>query len=255
MIQQILVPVTGICQLRTEPSHRAELSSQLFLGEALELLDDSVEGWVKVRTKTDQYEGWCQAIQTAAVTEELPALLGFFDKLTGFANVNGQPMPVFKGSPVYAQSFRAGGFSISFTGLSYAAGSPTDISTWNGQVTHQAFEYLNTPYLWGGRSFSGIDCSGFAQMVFRQLGIQLRRDAWMQAAEGIPVASLQDARCGDLAFFDEAGQVTHVGILLNNREIIHSSGKVRIDDIDTGGIRSRDQQKRTHHLHSLRRYR
>jgi len=256
MIHRILVPVVGICQLRTEPNHRAELSSQLFLGEMLALLDDTVDGWVKVRSLTDQYEGWSQAIQTAPLVGEAPTLLGFFNQSTGFANVNGQPMPVFKGSPVYASPLQAGHFAISFTGLSYAPYQHriTDSSALHAALLLHAMDYLNTTYLWGGRTFSGIDCSGFAQMVYRQLGYYIQRDAWMQAETGEPI-HLDNAVCGDLAFFDEPdGRITHVGILLNNRELIHASGKVRIDDIDEAGIWSRDQQKRTHHLHSIKRY-
>jgi len=92
-------------------------------------------------------------------------------------------------------------------------------------------------------------------MVYRQLDIHLQRDAWLQAREGESIGFLQEARCGDLAFFDEPdSRISHVGILLNDREIIHASGKVRVDDIDHAGILSRDQGKRTHRLRLIRRY-
>ncbi len=254
MMHRILLPVVGVCQVRTAPDHRAELSSQFFLGELLELLDESIDGWVSVRSQTDDYEGWCQAIQVAPLEGKPPAVLGFFDQPAGAATVNGLPLPVFKGSPVYAAPVQAGRFHISCTALSYTAGTPPPDRR-QALLTRHAMEYLNTPYLWGGRTFSGIDCSGFAQMVYRQVGFGLRRDAWMQAEGGTTVSSLHDAQCGDLAFFDEPdGRITHVGILLNNREIIHASGKVRIDDIDNEGIFSRDQQKRTHHLQTVKRY-
>ena len=118
------------------------------------------------------------------------------------------------------------------------------------KLTHT---FLNTPYLWGGRSVFGIDCSGFTQLVFQCLKIPLLRDAYQQATQGQEVA-LEDARCGDLAFFDnEAGRITHTGILLNSNTIIHASGKVRIDTIDPQGIVRQDDGMRTHNLKIIKR--
>ncbi len=118
-----------------------------------------------------------------------------------------------------------------------------------------ALKYLNTAYLWGGKSNFGIDCSGFSQTVYKFLHHRLLRDAWQQATQGEVVALLQDATCGDLAFFDSAeGKITHVGILLNDHEIIHASGKVRIDGIDNFGIVNRDSSVRTHQLRMIKRY-
>lgn len=250
MSHPVWIPVVGICPLRTAPDHRAELSSQLLLGEPQHLLDDTVSGWVKVRGVIDGYEGWCQAIQLAPVSGDMPEPVGYFSKTVGYANVNGQPMPVFKGTPVYESTLQAGVFRLAFTALPIQAAVADKLTL----LVNTAFDYLNAPYLWGGRTFSGIDCSGFAQLSYRQLGIHLRRDAWMQASQGKPIEQLSAANAGDLAFFAEPdGRITHVGILLNDREIIHASGKVRVDDIDVDGIQSRDQKKQTHRLHSIRR--
>jgi cell wall-associated NlpC family hydrolase len=118
-----------------------------------------------------------------------------------------------------------------------------------------AFKYLNTSYLWGGKSVFGIDCSGYAQMTYKFLNKQIPRDAWQQAEKGEAVNFLQEAKCGDLAFFDnEDGRITHVGILLSDNEIIHSSGKVRIDKIDTQGILNLETRQRTHKLRIIKRY-
>lgn len=247
---KILIPTVAVCPLRLEPDHRSEMSSQLLLGEPLRQLDDSQPGWIKVEGLLDGYSGWCQAIQVAELVQPAPSPIGFFSGSTGFANVNGEPMLVFKGTPVYPAPIRAGSFSISFTGL-VCQQPPADNTA--SLIRSTAFQYLNTAYCWGGRTQSGIDCSGFAQMVFRQAGIFLKRDAWMQAAEGEEVR-LESARLADLAFFDEPdGRITHVGILLNSQEIIHASGKVRVDDIDAEGILSRDQGRLTHHLRVVKR--
>lgn len=247
----IYIPVVSVCPVRETPNHRTEMSSQLLLGEQVHVLDRSVEGWLQIRSIHDGYEGWCQAIQLAELNPPVTEPAGYFDRELGFANVNGQPMPVFMGTPVYESTLTAGVFSISFTGLSIQA-DPADKHL---QVQELALQYLNSPYLWGGRTFAGIDCSGFAQMVYRQLGIHLLRDAYLQAGEGESVGFLQEVEPGDLAFFDEPdGRITHVGILLNDHEIIHSSGKVRIDDIDHDGIISRDQKRRTHRLRIIKRY-
>ena len=118
-----------------------------------------------------------------------------------------------------------------------------------------AFKFLNTSYLWGGKSVFGIDCSGFSQSVFKFLNIQLLRDAQQQATQGELVAFLQEATCGDLAFFDnEAGHIIHIGILLSSHEIIHAAGKVRMDKIDNEGIVNTETGQRTQRLRFIKRF-
>ena len=114
-------------------------------------------------------------------------------------------------------------------------------------------EWLNAPYLWGGRSILGVDCSGFVQVNFKLMGIDLPRDAWQQAQTGEPVKKLKDAVKGDLAFFDDKDEIVHVGILLGTDSIIHASGKVRIDSMDKKGITNNETGKRTHSLRAIRR--
>jgi hypothetical protein len=249
----LYIPVVAICPVRELPDHRSEMTSQLLLGEQVQVLNDSNPYWLQVKSIHDGYEGWCQKIQLAGVFGKAPEISGYFNGDIGISNVNGQPMNVFTGTPVYGSDLQAGNFHLSFTGLSFFSNATTTPK--EALIRQVAFQYLNSSYLWGGRTPAGIDCSGYAQMVYRQFGVHLLRDAWLQAGEGEPIGFLQEAKCGDLAFFDEPdGRISHVGILLNDHEIIHASGKVRIDDIDHEGIISRDQSKRTHHLRVIRRY-
>jgi cell wall-associated NlpC family hydrolase len=122
-------------------------------------------------------------------------------------------------------------------------------------IIENAYMYLHSPYLWGGRTPFGIDCSGFTQMVYKLAGIRLKRDASQQAEQGTLINLIDEARQGDLAFFDnEEGRIIHVGIMLPNNKIIHASGKVRIDSIDHHGIYNLETKKYTHNLRIIKRF-
>jgi cell wall-associated NlpC family hydrolase len=113
--------------------------------------------------------------------------------------------------------------------------------------------WLNAPYLWGGRTPLGVDCSGFTQVIYKMMGIDLPRDAWQQAQEGKPVRKFSEAEPGDLAFFNNKEDIVHVGILLGNDQIIHASGRVKIDKIDKKGVMDAATGKRILSLKAVRR--
>jgi len=247
------VPVSPI---RATASHRSEMVSQLLFGESVAVLEREGDQWIKIRCLFDGYEGWCQQSHVAAVDNHVHAT-GLNQMTVNWStkiDFNGQPMrlpmgcllPGLEKGQVYW-----GSHNIKYKG-----------KTWNlskarmdkGMFRQLSFKFLNSPYLWGGKTVFGTDCSGYTQTIFRYFNIPLQRDAWQQAEGGMEVSSLLKSAFGDLAFFDNAdGRITHVGILLNKKEIIHASGKVRIDKIDDEGIIDEEGQ-RTHSLKLIRRY-
>ena len=113
--------------------------------------------------------------------------------------------------------------------------------------------FLNSPYLWGGRSPLGVDCSGFSQIVYRLQGIDLPRDAYQQAKVGTTLSFVEESEPGDLAFFhNSSDEIVHVGIILKDNYIIHASGKVKIDRLDQTGIYDNERNIHTHNLRFIK---
>ncbi|HXB94562.1 MAG TPA: C40 family peptidase [Puia sp.] len=247
------VPVSP---LRGEPSHRTEMVSQLIFGECCEVLEQTRDQWSRVRVNYDGYEGWCTSSHLMEIdekefeTERAPLTPEWVAPL----EYNGHPMMVPMGSHLTTMKNGRAQWrknSVHYKGKSWDPGTPATDAKSIRQLT---LKFLNIPYLWGGKSVFGLDCSGYVQTVFKFLGVAVLRDAHQQAAQGEPVGFLEETKTGDLAFFDnEEGRITHVGILLNANEIIHASGKVRIDRIDNMGIVQSDSNQRTHHLRVIRR--
>jgi gamma-D-glutamyl-L-lysine dipeptidyl-peptidase len=256
-----VMPFTVCCvpvsPMRREPSHKSEMVSQQLFGEKSVILETYGNDWMKVELKFDGYQGWVQAGHLSEIDEEQFIMheKGLTAGWVSEIDYNGHPMHVPLGSSL--SSFRNGKAFwrkniVHFKGEIW---NPEEIKITSKVVKNVAFRFLNTSYLWGGKSVFGIDCSGFTQLSFKFLNINLPRDAWQQAENGEDVSFLQEAKCGDLAFFDnEEGRIVHVGILLNNFEIIHSAGKVRVDKIDSQGILNMDTKLRTHKLRIIKRY-
>jgi cell wall-associated NlpC family hydrolase len=245
------VCVVPVSPLRSEPSHRSEMVSQQVFGERCTVSDVAKGGWVKIKCLYDGYEGWCQQAHIEAIEEkDFSNGTSFVAEYVNNAEYNNQQMMLPFGSLVNLPTMKTNSFS--YKGKTWEAKNAV-----NDELTIRAlaFPFLNTGYLWGGKSVFGVDCSGFVQTVFKYLDVFLPRDAYQQAAEGEVVGFLQEAKCGDLAFFDnEEGRITHVGILLNDHQIIHSSSKVRIDKIDQHGIIQSETFERTHNLRIIKRY-
>ena len=247
----------SVSALRNEPSHRSEMISQLLFGECCTLLEHGRDNWVKIKCRYDDYEGWCPLSNIVEIDEKiyLQADKALTDDWVNEVDYNGHNMYVPLGSSLTSLNHGKVFWRKNSVQYSGKIWKPLEVKINSKVIKQVAYKFLNTAYLWGGRSVFGIDCSGFSQMVYKFLNIPLPRDARYQAEKGDTVKSLKEAVCGDLAFFDnEEGRITHVGIILNPNEIIHSSGKVRLDKIDNEGIINLETRKRTHKLKVIKRY-
>jgi cell wall-associated NlpC family hydrolase len=246
--------------VRAEPSHRAEQVNEMLFGERAEVLEINDKDWARIRCEWDGYEGWCRIGQITYVSNKV------YRKAPKFFSAKNSDRLVFDDSeqwlPLGSDLFGLKGGKITIMNQSGKfKGKKLEIKKLNANqdsVKQAVLQYLNAPYLWGGRTIAGIDCSGLTQMALKLCGRSIQRDASQQALGGETVDFLQNARCGDLAFFDNAeGKIVHVGILLNDHTIIHAtetSGRVVIDRIDQGGIISTSLRKRTHTLRMIKRY-
>ena len=234
----------GICDLsvipiRKEGSHTSEMVSQLLYNEMYEVLDEK-PGWKLIRTMSDQYEGWIQGIQHHEIDEQ--EVLALKAKESYIVD---QPTITYKGKSL----------SIGTIVHEPVAGSMTIPGRFvPAMMIEFAQKFMDAPYLWGGRSIFGIDCSGFVQLCARAAGKLLPRDASEQIKEGELVYFLPEIQPGDLAFFgNEDGKIVHVGMMLDNERIIHCSGQVRIDYLDQTGIFNKERNEHTHRLQVIKR--
>ncbi|HXP49088.1 MAG TPA: C40 family peptidase, partial [Bacteroidia bacterium] len=209
--------------------------TQLLFGEYFEILEIH-KNWLRIRSGLDGYEGWIDVKQCLLISRETYQSLkkqtpSYVADILGVLTdeIDNISFPVTIGSLLHFSK----GKEISIEKRKFAYQGNTMAPS--GKVKREklvedAFTFLNSPYLWGGRTPMGIDCSGFTQMVYRLNGINLKRDASQQVEQGEALSFPEEAKAGDLAFFDnEEGAITHVGIILENGQIIHASGKVHVD--------------------------
>ena len=259
-----------VTPVRQEPSEGSEQLTQLLFSEVCEVLD-RLPRWTKIRSTLDGQEGWVDfkmltsASNLSPLTYHLPTTVVATPIAIATEMETGEELRLTLGTrlPNYAHgTFEVLGrqyiidpdsvSSMEATGLLGGKAKGEDVCT-------IAQTLLNAPYLWGGKNAMGMDCSGFTQVVYSVFGVNLLRNAREQMTQGTLVVSLEDAQPGDLAFFDHADRdpkatnISHVGLLLDNKKIIHCSGCVHVDDIDEMGIHLPDGEL-THHLVQIKRY-
>lgn len=248
----------GICNLaiiplRVEPNDRSEQVSQVLFGEHFTIIDQQKQ-WMKIQLYFDQYEGWidykqCQIISQNEFDEISKSSIILNNDLVEFVtNDQNILMPIPLGSALTFLNFeKINVNNFIFEGLKVTGQKV------KSELIKTAFLYLNAPYLWGGKTPFGIDCSGFTQMVYKLNGYKLLRDASQQATQGEALSFIEESEPGDLAFFDnEEGKIIHVGIIMNDNYIIHASGKVRIDRLDHLGIYNAETNRHTHKLRVIK---
>jgi cell wall-associated NlpC family hydrolase len=240
----------AVSPVRAEASDRAEIVTQLLFGEVVEIIGRD-EQWMQIRTYLDSYEGWIDSKQVAALSQkEVNRWQDGLTIETALARRIATPWgPQWITRGAFVPLDNSGAFNIGrddFLFLDEPQEAPAI-------VTEFALSYENTPYLWGGKTPFGIDCSGLMQIAHRYFGVNLPRDASQQAEYGQEIA-FGDREPGDLVFFqNKAGRIHHVGLLLDRTSIVHASGWVRVDDLTDEGILRRIDNQLSHVFYSIKR--
>jgi len=257
MEQQFAICRIAVAPLRAAASDKAEITTQLLFGDHVEILNKA-EPWYYIRNAYDEYEGWVDFKQLTAITPEEYEAYHLCSYLVP-AQVNNTViaadgskyyLPASASLPAYTKGYCHLGkekYQVLF--------EPQQVARVFEDIPVFAAFFLNAPYLWGGRTLFGMDCSGLVQTVFKMAGINIKRDAAQQAEQGETVNFLPEVQPGDLAFFDNIeGRIIHVGLMLNAHQIIHASGRVRIDPIDDQGIYNPELGRYSHHLRIIKRF-
>ena len=239
--------------LRSGPSHKSEMLSQIVFGEKYTIIGEAGK-WVKIETLFDKYCGWI----------DIDHLQQCPDTGNEKSFVINKPLPCFKkdntklvlepGSDIYGPDFKSKTFTAGGNVFRAAREFDKSYIETKESIADTAMRFINSPYIWGGRIPSGIDCSGLTQLVYKIHGFAIPRDSGLQTEIGETINLLYESSPGDLVFFDnERGTITHVGMIFSEGLVIHASGRVRIDRMDHQGIFKPETEKYSHHLRLIKR--
>ena len=261
--KEYVVANATVVPVRENPSEGAEQATQLLFGEVCEVIEH-LPSWTKIRSTVDGQEGWVslRMLTPTATPYPLPSAVVVTPMATATPVNDGDGAPLLLTLGTRLPKYAHGTFEV--LGQPYLIDSSCVSTGANilqrSDLIKMAKSLLNTPYLWGGKNLMGLDCSGFTQVLYAAMGINLLRNAREQVTQGELVSSLSEGKPGDLAFFDhsdrdpKATRISHVGMLLSPTEIIHcAGGRVHIDRIDNEGIYLPDGTM-THHLVQIKRY-
>lgn len=234
--------------MRSNNFHESELVSQLLYGDCFKILSSKNE-WLQIKTLNDSYVGWINDKQINEISKINAEKITFDDKIFSTRLIDYIETDENKLSSIVLGSNIG---ACKYLGHKYD-GPKTKKTKTKPNLTKVASMYLNSPYLWGGKTPFGIDCSGLTQMIYRINGYKIPRDASQQSELGETLSFIEESEPGDLAFFDDKeGKIIHVGMLLENNYILHAHGNVRIDRIDQTGIFNQEKQKHSHKLRIIK---
>ena len=256
------ISLHSVVPVRTEAREGAEQSTQMLFGELCTILEKKPR-WNRVKLDSDGQEGWVDEKMISSIGGKdytaykkayASAATVVFPMAYAVSENNGQTIPLTAGTKL--TNYTQGRFEVLGVGFridpSMVRMQPLEFNLQTLLETTRFF--INVPYLWGGKNALGMDCSGFTQVVMSLFGKHLLRNASEQATQGRAVADLKKAKAGDLVFFDhEDGKISHVGIVIDSERIIHCSGRVKVEKLDSNGIFSAEFGQYTHHLVSIRR--
>ena len=245
------VNILGLIPLRKNPNDQSEMISQILFGQHFKIISSNPK-WVKIVTSKDNYEGWICFKQYVEINKneydklssnDYPIALDKVSQLIGIEDNTEIDIPMGSALPFFEKG------EIKINNRKFKFKGQTASKNLNDIINYSKL-LMNSPYLWGGKSILGIDCSGFTQLIHSLCGIDLPRDAYQQAEMGIKIKFLEII-AGDLIFFEnKSKKVNHVGISLESNQIIHASGKVRIDILNKNGILNTDNNLISHKYHS-----